>query len=249
MYLEDLQMEKHFDPILNNHTIPFGGGFTGDPKTGKTYYASVEEPIMFGVHLKTKLFYSLYNGNGNDPTDFFNRRKIEFPHWTFESYTNVLITILLMEHEMHHALIGRYSPIMYSAPDLMIETDRHYEAIEVLWDIYVHYYNGSTTPVRPELPIDKQYGAEQVDGNTWWNVITNAQGHNAFFGHLSYRSGLFGLAVTAEAFSSSKVLVHKILGMNISIPSKTSDTKMPPNYDGSGAPANVDYIQDIKLKF
>lgn len=234
--------KKHFDPILNTDTIPFGGGFTGNPKTGKTYYASEEEPIMFGVHLQTPLFKTLYNGISNDPSDFFNRRKIEFPQWTYQSYTNILRTILLMEHEMHHALIGRYSPIMYYAPDLMIETDRYYKAIGVLWDIYVHYYNGSTIPVRPELPIDKQYGAEQVDGNVWWNVITNKQGHNAFFGHLTYRSGLLGLAVTTEPYKSSKVLVQRILGISF-VEGQTSDTKKTHYYNGS------DYIQDIKLKF
>ena len=240
----------HFDPIQNTRCLPFAGGFTGDPNTGKTYYASVKEPIMFGINLQTPLFQALYNGNSNDPIDFFNRRKIEFPNWTYQSYTNVLITILLLEHELHHALIGRYSPIMYSAPDLMEDKDREYNAIGDLWKIYMNYYEGKTDPVRPEPPIDKQYGSEKLDENKWWNAVTNDQGHKAFFGHLTYRSGLFGLAVTVDPLKSSKEMVHKILGMNISIPNEISDVKMSPNYDGSdGGFANVDYIQNIKLRF
>lgn len=241
----------HLVPIENTERLPFGGGFTGNPKTQKVEYVLPKEPIMFGVKVESPLFQRLYHGNAtsHDPTDFFNRRAIGFPHWTYESYTNVLITLLLMEHEMHHAMIGRYSPVMYNAPDLMEQRDCSYDAITELWKIYLHYYEGNTSQVRPERPINKQFGAEKIDDNVWWNAISNAQGHNAFFGHLTYRSGLFGLAVTTDPLKQSKIYIHQVLGMSISIPSEISDTKML--FDDGGTVV-VGYTEDLiklNLKF
>ena len=231
--------ETVFQPMKNTEILKFEGGYTGDPDTQKVSYAEKSQTEIFGIDVQSKLFQALFN---DWKTKSRNR------YWTYESYTNILITLLLMEHEIHHALIGRYSPIMQDAPDLLMEKDLYIGGIAEMIQMYEHYYqnglpNDDDTEeekkkklFREQFPIDSrlQFGAVEVSKDYWFNSLTNNQGHNAFFGHLTFRSGLLGLAVTVGIQKSTKEYKHVFLIREVGV--------------------EVDYIEDIfnnklKLKF
>lgn len=244
--------KKGFEPIHNNELLIIGGGYSGDPDTKKNVYVEKNEPFLFGINVQSDLFKSFYTGVSDDVSNPYNRRKIEFPHWTYESYTNILISILLMEHELHHALIDRYSYIMQYATDLLEQQDLDYNITE-MWNMYMHYYKDNANnifskPYRKTKEIQNQYGAVKIDENSYWNAFSNTQGHNAFFCHLTYRSHLLGLAVTIDPQRNTQVLINDIMQVKNEEPQEHGGSLMTSNYTKKAYIEDI-FNQKLNLKF
>tara|TARA_E500000331_G_C17238835_1_gene706098 strand:- start:24 stop:1346 length:1323 start_codon:yes stop_codon:yes gene_type:complete len=241
-----------FQPMKNTELLKFEGGYTGDPVTQKVSYVEKSQTEIFGIDVQSILFQGLFDNWKKESGDRY---------WTYESYTNILITLLLMEHELHHALIGRYSPIMQDAPDLLVEEDLKIESIKKMVDMYKHYSQKGLPgekekAYRIQYPIESgnQYGAVDVPEHGWFNSLTNNLGHNAFFGHLTFRSGLFGLAVTVGHQKSTASWEHTILGLKPLNNSSDVYVDDGTDVDMEKNTAVVDFIEDIfnnklKLKF
>ena len=244
-----------FEPITKYELLPFEGGYSGDPNSKTSSYEEKGVPKLFGINVQSRQFQDLFNQWSTENQNSY---------WTYQSYTNILITLLLMEHELHHALIGRYSPIMQDAPDLLLQKDLDINGIPEMINMYEHYLNNGLPNnddteqekkkklFREQFPIESgQFGAEKVSEEYGWvNPLTNEQGHNAFFGHLTFRSRLFGIAVTVGHQKSTDSWEHTVLGLKTLNNPSDGDTDVVMD-DNS---AVVDFIEDIfnnklKLKF
>ena len=260
-----------YDPIPNDKVLNFKGGFTGDSDEKTHQYLGRNQQIIFGVHISTPLYFQYYKS--------WKERNPEYKLWTFQSYKNVLVTILLMEHEMTHALIGRYSTIMDLAPDLLEKEDLFIKGKQDMIRMYEYYLkklkeegktldNDNIKTYRPQKELGEgQFGEtnlNQVNMNVpgqvanWYNVFTNTEGHNAFFGHLTYRRGLLGISVTTNALPRTKKARHLVLRFRITN-LKPTENDLPRKKSSVGSSnnnntADVDIVEDIydfniKLKF
>jgi hypothetical protein len=181
---------------------------------------------------------------------------------------------------MTHALIGRYSIIMDLAPDLLEKKDLYITGKKEIIKMYKYYLEklekDGTTPddVKKTFRTQKELGEGQfgetnlnqanmnVPGQVanWYNVFTNTEGHNAFFGHLTHRRGLLGISVTTDALPRSKKARHLVLRFRITNPKpKPTENDLPRKKSSVGSSdnnntADVDIVEDIydfniKLKF
>jgi hypothetical protein len=173
-----------FGPFKNDWIYNWAGGYGGNPNEKKTTYVNPKDHELFGIEIIN--FFDLWTASGTN--------------WSWPSYQNLMCCILLMEHELHHAMIGRYFPVMYSIEDLLMkkDIDGAGPAVETLKQRYLEQH---TALKRNEKTTRRKstWGQVQLGNGRVHNPLSNINGHNMWFGMFTYRSGLLGCEVTIEA--------------------------------------------------
>lgn len=173
-----------FGPFKNDWIYNWAGGYSGDPNAKESSYVDRKEHKLFGIDIMS--FKDLWAKSGTN--------------WSWPSYQNLICCILLMEHELHHAMIGRYFPVMYNIEDLLMKKDIPAlgPKVETLKERYLEQHTALAEGKKTSRKRST-WGEVDLGGGRTHNPLSNVNGHNMWFGIFTWRSGLLGCEVTIEA--------------------------------------------------
>ena len=231
---------NQFQPLPNDFTFNWSEGYSGNPNEKNTEYLLSGDQKLFGIKIESKDFKLRWES--------INKR--EHP-WSWASYKNLMASIVLMEHELHHAMIGRYFPtVMDKSTDLLMKTDIASKPVptEALKQIYLQQMSipepdKPTRDGRIKQTRDARkftFGRIKLDDGSYHNAFTNVRGHNMWWGHFVYRSGMLGCEITIASHVSMSC--KKLTAYEALRPSQSSEK--------TGEDMEVDeLLSTLKIKF
>lgn len=184
---------NQFQPLPNSFTFNWSEGYSGDPNSKNTEYLLSDKQKLFGIEIDSEDFKLRWES--------INKR--EHP-WSWASYKNLMASIVLMEHELHHAMIGRYFPtVMDKTTDLLIESDTASKPVptEALKQIYLQQMS-KPDPKQTRDGRKFIFGRVKLEDKSFHNAFTNVNGHNMWWGHFVWRSGMLGCEITINNHAS-----------------------------------------------
>jgi hypothetical protein len=184
---------NQFQPLPNNFTFNWTEGYSGNPNEKNTEYLLSDDQKLFGIKIESKDLKLRWESID----------KREHP-WSWASYKNLMASIVLMEHELHHAMIGRYFPtVMDKSNDLLLESDIASKPVptEALKQIYLEQMS-KPDPKQTRDGRKFTFGRIKQEDGTFHNAFTNTLGHNMWWGHFVYRSGMLGCEITINSHLS-----------------------------------------------